>query len=399
MMTPAALFLALAFQASQNAAMAQQPAPLEIRFDGEDTRVREALDKIVKSGAAAWRSDGETVTQRPLVVMTSVEDSLRVTNADGTRVDTIPAPPDATTTTLENRIRLVLASYLAHTPWQGTSDLRYTPPKAKETASDPWKGWVMSARVQAFGNGESSRRSLFFSGRVGADKVTAKHKTSAGFSFNRNERRFDLSTGRTTSTTSSNSVSLSQIFGVSDHWSIGAFGSTSTNSFSNISRSTSVEGGVEYDLFPYSESTKRRLTAAYRAGVRAARYEEETIFLATRETIGTHGLTISWEQKKERWTGDLRARATRSVVKDRKTSLNAQGSIELNLVAGLSVNFFGSYTKTGSQETLPRRGASREEVLLRQREIASAARHFFQVSLAYRFGSKKSNVINPRFGN
>ncbi len=44
-------------------------------------------------------------------------------------------------------------------------------------------------------------------------------------------------------------------------------------------------------------------------------------------------------------------------------------------------------------------GASYEEVLLRQRQLATGYQYFFSVGLNFTFGSTRSNVVNPRFGN
>ena len=48
---------------------------------------------------------------------------------------------------------------------------------------------------------------------------------------------------------------------------------------------------------------------------------------------------------------------------------------------------------------LPREGATREEILLRQRELATDFRYWSFIGLSYTFGSIYSNVVNPRFGN
>ena len=39
-----------------------------------------------------------------------------------------------------------------------------------------------------------------------------------------------------------------------------------------------------------------------------------------------------------------------------------------------------------------------EEILLRQRELATSFQYFVSLGVSYTFGSIFSNVVNPRFG-
>ena len=50
------------------------------------------------------------------------------------------------------------------------------------------------------------------------------------------------------------------------------------------------------------------------------------------------------------------------------------------------------------QLSLPARGATDEEILLRLRQLQSGYEYSFALSLTYTFGSIFSSVVNPRFG-
>jgi hypothetical protein len=43
-------------------------------------------------------------------------------------------------------------------------------------------------------------------------------------------------------------------------------------------------------------------------------------------------------------------------------------------------------------------GATPEEILLRQRQLETSYRCFYNIGFEYRFGSIFDNVVNPRFG-
>ena len=50
------------------------------------------------------------------------------------------------------------------------------------------------------------------------------------------------------------------------------------------------------------------------------------------------------------------------------------------------------------QLSIPARGATDEEVLLRLRRLQSGYEYSLSVSLTYTFGSIFSSIVNPRFG-
>jgi hypothetical protein len=82
-----------------------------------------------------------------------------------------------------------------------------------------------------------------------------------------------------------------------------------------------------------------------------------------------------------------------------KYRLEVQGSTSIRLARGLSVNLSGDASRIRDQISLPRRGATSEEVLLSLRQLQSGYEVGFRVGLTYSFGSLFNNVVNPRFGN
>ena len=46
---------------------------------------------------------------------------------------------------------------------------------------------------------------------------------------------------------------------------------------------------------------------------------------------------------------------------------------------------------------LPRRGASTDEILLQERQLATSFRYWMSLALSYSFGSRFANIVNPRF--
>lgn len=64
---------------------------------------------------------------------------------------------------------------------------------------------------------------------------------------------------------------------------------------------------------------------------------------------------------------------------------------------GLSLNFSASFEMIHDQLSLPAGDASLEDILLRQRELATEYNLNGSISLSYTFGSDFANVVNTRF--
>ena len=57
------------------------------------------------------------------------------------------------------------------------------------------------------------------------------------------------------------------------------------STFVNQDLTFSFAPGIEYNVFPYAESSRRRLTLTYEVGGTAFNYEEETLFGKAAETL------------------------------------------------------------------------------------------------------------------
>ena len=90
-----------------------------------------------------------------------------------------------------------------------------------------------------------------------------------------------------------------------EHWSIGAYLSAFTSTFSNIRLGVSPSPAVEYDVFPYSDSTRRQLRFLYRFNYSHSRYRELTVF--DRLSEGLFGQTLSATLELKRPWGNVEA--------------------------------------------------------------------------------------------
>jgi hypothetical protein len=267
-------------------------------------------------------------------------------------------------------------------------------------ATDRWNHWVMSLQGGVTTIGEESSRELNLSGDVGADRITDDWKITMGFEMEyrredfdldeiepvraiRNEKDFDALVARS----------------VNDHWSIGGRTSIDSSTFDNISLRAFGGPAVEYNLFPYSQYTRRQLRLGYAIGPYRARYVEETLFFTLSDTLVQQQSSVTLDQR-EPW-GSLQAELEYSTFlpKPSRYRLQLEGDVNVRLARGLSLSVEGSTSRIRDQLSFPRRGVTPEEVLLRLRRLYSGYEYNLQLGLTYTFGSIFSTIVNPRFGN
>ena len=136
----------------------------------------------------------------------------------------------------------------------------------------------------------------------------------------------------------------------------------------------------------------------YSIGPTSVRYYEETIFGQTQETLLQHELSGAFDRT-ERW-GSLQTSIEWSqYLHDPELSrLEADGEVSWRVARGFSVTAEVSSSRIRDQISLPRRGATPEEILLELRELQSGYEYQVSLGVTYTFGSIYSSIVNPRFG-
>jgi hypothetical protein len=294
-------------------------------------------------------------------------------------------------------LKMGLMRYVAKTPLARYMNISFSQPMKETVSSDKWNSWVFNASLNAYMSGQSSYSNSYLFGNISANRVTEKMKfeSSIGLDFQRDVTEY----GDTTYESSilDKSAYLSYVKSVNQHWSSGGDFSIQTSTYANYDLSLKLAPGIEYDVFPYSESTRRMLTFRYKIGVELNNYTEETIRFKTKEGVGFHQLAGSLKLV-QKW-GSLRARLSwNNYFFDwsyYRINFNTDASIRI--FKGLNFNVYGSVSKVNDQISLPSEGASLEDVLLRRKMQATQYQFYTSFGFSYTFGSIFNNVVNPRF--
>jgi len=328
-----------------------------------------------------------------------VGDTLRVVTPQG-------ATADETRRALTRRIAQGLVRFVARTPLAERlvvavapeSPLPGAPPPPGQARRDRWNLWVFSVGVNANTNGERQSSFISVNGTAAARRTTEQWKLSTQVSQQYNGSRFAI--GDTTSTFIRRSTTVSQLVvrSLGPRLAAGLRASVGASTFENMRFFARVTPALEYDVYRYSESTRRMLTLQYALGTESFRYIEQTIFLRTAETRPLHTLTLSLVQNQPWGSVNLGLEGGQYLDETSKNYASLSGGTSVRLFRGLSFNISGNFSSIHNQLYLPRRGATEQEILTQQRHLATSYSYFALTGISYTFGSVLNNVVNPRFG-
>ncbi len=300
---------------------------------------------------------------------------------------------------LTDTLKLGLMRYVGKTPISKEVSIRLLETVKPTAVEDKWNFWVFSLSVNSFMNGQSRMKSGDFFGNISANRVTEELKVRMSLRASHNKSTFKFGDDEIESVRNSQGFDGLLVKSISDHWSVGAYVAAASSTYGNTKYAINTAPAVEFNLFPYSETTKRELRFLYRLNFRAVNYREETIYEKKKENLWGQSLSAILEVK-QKW-GNLSATVTGShFFHDfSKNRLRMNADLSLRLIRGLNFNIDASYSLIHDQLSLPRGGATLDEILLRRRELATTYNYGFSVGLSYTFGSIYSKVVNPRFGS
>jgi Protein of unknown function, DUF481 len=303
---------------------------------------------------------------------------------------------------LATAITIGVLNYLASEGVKGglTVDVEQTAqPGQTGPPTDPWNFWVMSVQGSIAMAGEESTRELDLSADLGADRITDDWKITMGFEIEHSREDFDLDEDEPLrATRDERDFDGLLARSLNDHWSVGGRASIDSSTFENIAIRLFTGPAIEYNLFPYSQYTRRQLRFGFAVGPYFAQYREQTLLFTFRDAMAQQQATVTLDQR-EPW-GSLQAEVEYSAfIPDLSLyRIDLEGDVNVRLARGLSLSIEGSTSRLRDQISLPRRELTDEEVLLRLRRLRSGYEYNLMIGLTYTFGSIFNTIVNPRFG-
>jgi hypothetical protein len=271
--------------------------------------------------------------------------------------------------------------------------------------TDPWNYWVFRVGANGNFNGDKVYKDINYRTNASVNRITDQIKVSFSFYANKAKTTYTIEDPTGIEPTY-RYINNNHGFGfdhqleksINKHWSNGYNVNLSNNTFSNYKLQATLSPAIEYNFFPYTQSTNKLLTIRYGADVRMNRSIDTTIYFKTKETFFGHWatVTLSFSQK---WGGaGVGMNYHHYFAQQWKYySFGMSGSVNVRISGGLSFNcgLFAGLTR--DQLSLSGEHASQQDILTRRRQLASSYNYYSYFGLNYRFGSKLNNFVNPRF--
>lgn len=317
--------------------------------------------------------------------------------------------PNDTDTEVRNQLTTTMAlglvQFIENNP-QIASRLRiiYDEPAIDDDAGpiiseedDPWDLWVFRLGMEGSIEGESQQKAYSLEGSTSARRVAEDFKIELELDAEYDREEFDEIGAETFVNISQDySAELLAVWSLSPHWSLGGLGEVSKSTFNNLDLSILGGPALEYNIFPYSESTRRAITFRYSIELASFNYELITVVGKTKDIFGRHSLAIRTEVQQE-WGEIFGIVEGIQYFDDPSTHrINTLLRLEYRLFRGFNVDIFLRFSRIKDQFFLPATDLSAEEILLRRRQRETDFQFDIGVGLSYRFGSKFSNIVNPR---
>jgi hypothetical protein len=295
-------------------------------------------------------------------------------------------------------MKAALLPYVVHTRSFDNIDIVYSEPEEAESErKNNWNNWVFDIGSSAYFSWDQNYTEKSIWNNLSIIKINQKVKTEWTFTgkFFGATYEYDSYIYKT----ENRELEMDGLFvgSLSDHWSLGFQCRLLNSTFSNYQLSASLFPSLEFNIFPYSKSTRRQLSLLYGVGITSNNYIDTTIFAKTEEHLFQHKLSLAFKVI-EKWGNiSLGVQGSNYFVDWDYNRLTVSTDSRFRLFKGLFFKAEGGVSVVHDQINLSAAGIDYEQVLLQQKEILSAYYYWFQVGLNFTFGDVYNSIVNPRF--
>jgi hypothetical protein len=331
-------------------------------------------------------------------------------------VNTLPNDADdRVRRALLRTFQLGLAPYVARTPIASRMQLSLAngavaPVMNSRSAKDRWNLWLYRIDGNLSASGEQLVRTTNMSTTVSAARTTETWKINIGATSSYNERSFSIFQTNTADPTRRDTTRVivlqraansNALFGrtLNAHWTAGLKVSAGFSEVLNQRAALRVSPAIEYNYFPWTEATRRQLTALYYVGPNYYSYYRTTVFGEDSETRGNQTLLLALTQRQKWGNTNLTLEGSHYLHDPQRNHVTLSGFFDLRLGRGFSLNFRGSASRVRDQIYIAGAAQSERDILTQRQQLQTNFRYNTNVGIGYTFGSIYNTIVNQRFGN
>jgi hypothetical protein len=292
-----------------------------------------------------------------------------------------------------------LMRYIARTPMFDEIEIHHPGITEEVEVIDKWDYWVFEIDFDPELEMEESLKSLNWDNSVNISRVTHALKYEIDADMNFRKTRYSYEDSTYTRNRNSWRIDNLVVASISEHWSAGLWANLSSSTYRNLRSGIGIFPCIEYDIFPYSQSTTRQLRLLYGIGYSYNNYIDTTIFGKTKEHLLEQSFDVAFQVQQKWGAINISLEASTYLHDLSKNRIELDSYIRIRLFKGLSLSINGGVARINNQITLPKGDLDEAEILLELQELATAYKIDGGIGFTYTFGSIYNNIVNPRFGN
>jgi hypothetical protein len=311
--------------------------------------------------------------------------------------------PDDTEDQIRSRqlqiLKIGLMRYVAHTPLINEIGISHSNRLQAEEVTDRWNNWVFELRFSPHFEGEETYKETSLNNSLSVMKITEDWKLE--FDLEHEYQRISYDYEDTSYTAFRNEEDLENLIvkSINEHWSFGGEINFRSSTFRNYKFQAELLPAIEYNIFPYSQSTYRQLRILYGIGYATNHYNDTTIYDRINEGLFIHSLRMGYKVIQKWGSIDISLESSNYLHDFSKNRIELGGHVDIRIVKGLSFSFFGQVARVRDQISLAKGELTEAEILLRLQEMATGYYYHAGIGISYTFGSIYNNIVNPRFGH
>lgn len=308
-------------------------------------------------------------------------------------------PEETSEVTREGRTNMLamgLMRYVARSKLKNTIRINSIGDFEEEEVVDKWNYWVFDLSMNFDIEGEESYEELGFENSINISRVTEEWKLDFDFEIDENRQKYKYDD--TTYTTNRSSTRFENLIvkSLTNHWSVGMELDASSSSYSNSEFTIDVFPVLEYNIFPYSESTFHSFSIQYGLGYSYNDYYETTIYDKDKESLFRQELEIDFRMQQKWGSVNFSLEGSNYLQDFSKNRISFDGNLRIRIIKGLSLSLGGEVARIRNLISLPKGEMSEAERLLRLQQMATGYSYETRIGISYTFGSIYNNVVNPR---
>lgn len=262
---------------------------------------------------------------------------------------------------------------------------------------DKWNKWVFEIDLDGDYEEEKSNIKENIGIRLEARRITKEWKIDNNIRYNYEQSKYITDSATIIGIQREANFNGRIVKSISSHWSVGTKYRAENSSYSNLDFAYILGPAIEYNIFPYHQSTNKLFTLNYGVGYKYNNYIDQTIFGKMQESFAVQLLTSELRVTKPWGEIDINIETQTFIPDFDYNHFTLWGRVDFNLFRGFSLFGWGSISRIHDQVALRLEEGSTEDVLLEVSEQATDYSMDFRIGLNYTFGSIYNDVVNPRF--